>query len=116
MTPPQRTPQQPPVLAPAIELVREADALLLLISLPGVKAGDFRLSLIGNRQVHIEGNLPERHPVPGEYLVQAEQPGGLFARTVDLPIPVDGEHASTSLHNGLLWLRLPLQVQNLPLG
>ncbi len=41
-----------------------------------------------------------------------ERPHGLFARRITLPGPVAADHASASVENGLLTIRLPRSQQN----
>jgi HSP20 family protein len=116
MAPKARHPSgQQPVLAPPVDILREGDALVLIFAIPGVRADDFRISLVGNRQVYIEGTIPHRYPVPREHMSQVEIPTGPFARTVDLPFPVDGGGALVSFQNGLLTVRLPVRLERLPL-
>lgn len=117
MTPKQAQPvtgQERPLGVP-VDLVREAGALLLLVSLPGARTGDFRISLVGDRQVYIEGTAPYRHPVPKEALQLAERPYGPFQRTVQLPLPVSASGASVTLRDGVLTARLPLRMQQVAL-
>lgn len=80
-----------------------------------MKAGDLRLSLVGNRQLYIEGNIPYRHPVPREGLVLGERLYGPLTRTVQFPLPVHAQGAAISLERGLLVARLPLQMERLQL-
>lgn len=107
---PREAPAGPPV-----DLTREAESLLLVISLPGMRAGDFRISLVGNRQVYIEGTVPYLHPAPRESLALSERPYGTFSRTVSLPFPVDPGRVTVGLERGVLKVRLPLQMQRVPL-
>jgi len=102
------------VLTPPVDIVREADALVVLIGLPGVRASDFRVALIGNRQISVEGNKPYRHPVPRDSLVQRELPNGSFARKIELPLPVDSARRVTTVQSGVLSIRLPLSEGPLP--
>lgn len=100
---------------PPMDLTRAGEFLVLTVSLPGVRAGDFRISLVGNRQVYIEGTVPYRHPLPRESLVLAERAYGPFSRTLQLPLPVDAQAAGVSFERGVLTARLPLQCQRVAL-
>lgn len=100
---------------PSADLTREGDSLVLVVSLPGVRAGDFRISLVGNRQVYIEGAVPYRHPAPAESLALAERQYGPFSRTIHLPLPVDPGRVAVQFERGILKARLPLQMQRIPL-
>lgn len=110
-------PQQPGpagVQVPA-DLVREGEWLVLTVDLPGVGPADFRISLVGNRQVQIEGTVPYRHPVPHEGLTAAERSYGSFSRTIQLPLPVEGAGAAVTFDRGILTARLPIKMQRLTL-
>jgi HSP20 family protein len=99
----------PPLVGPNVDLVREGDWLLLTASLPGVKATDFKVSIVGSRAVQIEGVIPYRHPVPAQELAIAERVYGPFSRKVDLPLPVNGQGARASFDAGLLRVILPIE-------
>lgn len=101
---------------PPYDLVREGDWLVLCIALPGAGPGDFRISLVGNRQVHIDGTIPYRHPVPRDGLAMGERGYGPFSRTISLPLPVAAAGAGVQFDRGVLTARLPLQLQRLGLA
>lgn len=100
---------------PPVDIAREADHLVVTVSLPGVRPGDFRISLVGDRQMYIEGNVHYRHAVPREALALCERPYGPFNRTVPLPLPVQTEGAGIRFEHGVLTARLPLRLVRLPL-
>lgn len=98
---------------PPIDLIRTEDALVLVISLPGLRATDFRITLVGNRQVQIDGTYPARREWGlGEPAV-AEGPAGPFSRTVNLPLPVTTAGSSVVYERGVLTARLPVERQQL---
>ena len=100
---------------PPVDLVRADDHLIMTVSLPGFKPSDFRMSLVGDRQVYIEGTAQYRHPVPRESLALAERPYGPFQRTVHLPFPVQAQGVRVHLVDGVLTASLPIRRQVLPL-
>lgn len=93
---------------PPVDIARAGDHLLVTVALAGVGPQDFRLSLLGQRQLYIEGAVPYCHPLPREHLTMAERTYGPFARTITLPLPVSAEGVSVLLEHGLLTARLPL--------
>jgi len=99
-----RAPHEPPAerSGPPVDLVRRGDRLLLLASLPGVKPSDLRVSLVGDRQVLLEGTVAYRHPLPRESLSLNERTYGPFSRTVHLPLPVDPSGVAVSFRDGVL--------------
>lgn len=121
---PPRAPTQPARAGspdPPVDIRRAAHDLVVTAALPGLLAGDFRISLVGNRQLHIEGNVPYRHPVPHHTLALAERRYGPFARTLTLPLPVDAGSARVHFERGVLTVRLrqaqpPLRLQWEPAG
>jgi HSP20 family protein len=114
--PPPPPTASPPPFVPPVDLVREGDWLVLTVSLSGLKTGDFRISLVGSRQVYIDGTVPYQHPVPRESLVLAERQYGAFSRRIDLPLPVDSRGAELRFEQGVLTARLPLQMQRIHLN
>jgi HSP20 family protein len=89
--------------------------MLLMVSLPGLKPSDFRVSLVGDRQVYIEGTAHYRHPVPRESMALAERPYGSFQRTVNLPFPAVAQGVDVRLSHGILTVSLPIRRQPLAL-
>jgi HSP20 family molecular chaperone IbpA len=71
-------------LTPLVDIVHEGDSLVVLVTLPGIRPSDLRVTLAGNRQISVEGTIPYRHPVPKDNLTQSELPVGCFSRKVDL--------------------------------
>lgn len=112
---PPPAPGREPTPGPPADLYREGNALVLVVALPGLTAGDFRISLVGNRQVYIDGTAPYRHPVPPESMALAERSYGPFSRKIDLPLPVDARGARLRFERGILTARLPLQMHRLRL-
>lgn len=100
---------------PPVDMAREGAWLVLTAALPGLRPEDFRVSLVGLRQIYIEGTVPYRHPVPREGLALQERAVGPFSRTIDLPLPVDAGGAEIRFQDGLLTVRLHLTLQRIPL-
>lgn len=100
---PQRT-------CPPVDLARTGDQLILFVSLPGVKPSDLRVSMVGDRQVFLEGTVAYRHPLPRESLALGERAYGPFSRTVQLPLPVDPGRVAVSFRDGVLKVDLPIRT------
>lgn len=98
---------------PPVDLIRHSDHIIMIVSLPGLKPSDFRISLVGDRQVYIEGTAHYRHPVPQESLALSERPYGPFQRTMNLPFPVTAQGVDVRLADGVLTVYLPLRRQPL---
>jgi HSP20 family protein len=103
-------PAEPERTGPPIDLARIGDQLILLMSLPGVKPPDLRVSLVGDRQLFLEGNVAYRHPLPREGLALNERAYGPFSRTIQLPLPVDPGRVAVSFKDGVLKVDLPIRT------
>lgn len=96
---------------PPVDLVRRGDRLLLLASLPGVKPSDLRVSIVGDRQVLLEGTVAYRYPLPRENLSLNERTYGPFSRTVHLPLPVDPGRVAVSFQDGVLTVDMGVRAE-----
>ena len=87
-----------------IDVYSDDDAVVVLASLPGLKAEDVDIVLQGDT-VTIQG---EAQPPAGnvQWAVQ-ERPYGKFSRSLTLNVPVDMAKAEAEFENGILTLRLP---------
>lgn len=87
-----------------IDVYSDQDAVVVLASLPGLKAEDVDIVLQGDT-VTIQG---EAQPPSGnvQWAVQ-ERPYGKFSRSLTLNVPVDMAKAEAEFENGILTLRLP---------
>lgn len=92
--------------------VRESDdRYTVQASLPGVKPEDVQVQIMGDT-VTIRGETREdREEKRGEHDILHERRMGAFVRTLQLPAPVDSEHAEATLNNGVLTLQLPKTQQ-----
>ena len=87
-----------------IDVYSDEDAVVVLASLPGLRAEDVDIVLQGDT-VTIQG---EAQPPSGNvhWAVQ-ERPYGKFSRSLTLNVPVDMAKAEAEFENGILTLRLP---------
>lgn len=95
---------QDDALAPKAELIDFGDALQLRMEVPGVAQADLELALSG-RDLLVAG-LRETIE-DGVDVLFSERPNGPFQRTIRLPEPIDREHVSAHLRNGVLVVHLP---------
>jgi|RhiMetdeSRZDD1v2_1073273.scaffolds.fasta_scaffold1285117_1 HSP20 family protein len=99
----------------------ETDAdVVVVMPLPGVSPNDIQIDLLGSTlTVRTEVRRDEAHPEAGP-AGGASGPGtrphrylrhefqiGPYARTIELPYPVDADKVMTSYEHGLLTLRFP---------
>ena len=87
-----------------IDVYSDEDAVVVLASLPGLKAEDVDIVLQGDT-VTIQG---EAQPPSGnvQWAVQ-ERPYGKFSRSLTLNVPVDMAKADATFEDGILKLTLP---------
>lgn len=96
---------------PSIDLCELSDAILMRVELPGVEKREIRLSIFDN-VLKIEGRKQRRQESSDEqgkplrYLC-LERSYGRFERTVVLKWPVEVDHISATLREGVLEIRLP---------
>ena len=90
----------------AIDLYETADVVGVTASLPGVKAEDVQVSVIG-RALTIKGETKAAtEENEGNYYRQ-ERRSGAFQRVITLPVRVEADKAEATFEDGVLKLELP---------
>jgi HSP20 family protein len=90
--------------APAVNIGETDSSYHITVELPGLSAEDVNVDVQG-RTISIHGAYPETN---AEYRsLVAERPSGTFARTFQLPLPVDGNAVTASFDTGILNISLP---------
>jgi HSP20 family protein len=91
--------------APPADLIRDDDAITVVMDVPGLRAGDIEIELDGNR-LTVRG---ERTP-PGDVgrPQRIERGFGPFERTLRLPDEFDADAVDGSIGHGVLTVRIPL--------
>jgi len=92
------------VVAPAVDIYEEQDALVIVADMPGV-AKDGVSAAVEGGVLTIEGTVPR--PDPAETALYAEYEPADFHRCFTLGESVSEEGISASLTNGVLTVRLP---------
>ena len=92
---------------PNVDVVDDGETIRILVELPGVEAGDVKVSIRG-RVVMIRGTKKGRiRAKEGMRFFCMERYFGAFVKSIALPRPVNSHHAKTRLKNGLLEVILP---------
>jgi HSP20 family protein len=92
---------------PNVDVVDDGETIRILVELPGVEAGDVKVSIRG-RVVMIRGTKKGRiRAKEGMRFFCMERYFGAFLKSVPIPRPVNSHHAKTRLRNGLLEVILP---------
>ncbi|MDL1941328.1 Hsp20/alpha crystallin family protein [Chloroflexi bacterium CFX2] len=93
---------QPQRRALGVNVREEEDAFLLTALVPGLKAEDLNIQVLGD-EVSIEGEYKAEE---ADYLLN-ELPQGAFRRTLRMPAEIDPEHVEAKIADGVLTLTLP---------
>lgn len=102
-----------PVVAPAsswdpsVDIVDDGEKIRILFELPGVEAGDLKVTIRG-RVMTVRGTKRGKtRPREGIHFYCMERYFGTFLKSVPLPRPVNPRQARTKLSRGLLEVLLP---------
>lgn len=93
-------------VTPALDVHETEDALVVTMSLPGVKPNDVEITMTGQTLL-IRGEFKANERVERDQYLYQERRFGNFARQIQLPLRVQGEKAEASFDNGLLTLTIP---------
>lgn len=96
-----------------IDMYQEDGKLVVKAPLPGVKAEDIDISVVGDT-LTIKGETKEEKEVKEENVIRRERRFGSFSRSVALPTPVDTKKANASFEDGVLTLTLPVAEEAKP--
>ncbi len=92
---------------PNVDVVDDGESIQVLVELPGVEAGDVRVTIRG-RVAMVRGTKKGRiRAREGMRFFCMERYFGTFVKSVALPRPVNSHLARTRLKNGLLEIILP---------
>ncbi len=82
------------------------DNLIAKLEVPGIDAKDIQISLQENL-LTIKGEKRQEQEEKEEHYHRVERTYGMFARSVRLPVTVDGSKVVATFKNGLLTVTLP---------
>jgi HSP20 family protein len=90
---------------PPIDVHETADEYVITAELPGLRRNDVQIQVRDGR-IQISGQRPERD-VPCEQYHRVERGHGSFSRTFELPLPVNTDHVTADLRDGVLTVVCP---------
>ena len=90
---------------PPVDLYETADAYVVTAEVPGIERDDIDIQT-GDGRLTLSGARRER-PVACEQFHRIERGHGNFSRTFQLPMPIDAEHISADLRDGVLTVTCP---------
>ena len=91
---------------PVSDAYQTADALILLLELPGLRLDQIQVRLDGDDLV-VEGERRMDREQPGERYHRVERSFGRFSRRFPLPSTVERGNVQATYRNGLLRVELP---------
>jgi HSP20 family protein len=93
--------------APAIDVYETAAAYVVTAEVPGVKRDDLELAF-GESRLTLRGQRADRRDTTaGVHFHQVERSHGSFSRTFEFGGPIDVEHVTADLKDGVLTITLP---------
>lgn len=90
----------------AVDVLDTGPEIVVLANLPGVKAEDVQISVVGTT-LSIKGSVQTSKEYEGSHIIRRERRATGFIRTVQLPVEVDADRAAAKFSNGVLTLTLP---------
>lgn len=90
---------------PVVDVIESERTLVVLVTVPGVRAADLRLEISGD-VVSVSGTRRTGADGSSEMLHAGRQPGE-FRRRIELPRPVNGSQAVARLVGGVLEISFP---------
>jgi len=89
-----------------VDMYETDEAVVVKAAMPGVKADDVDISVIGD-SLTIRGEAKREEEVKKEHYVRRERYVGTFSRTLSLPARVVADKAEAVFEDGVLTLTLP---------
>ena len=91
---------------PKVDIIDKDDTLLIRSELPGVEKDDLDITINGDR-LTIEARREYKDEDKEEAYFRNEMAYGRIARTIYLPVDVEGDKAKAELKKGILEIMLP---------
>src|SRR3990170_2774296 len=92
--------------APVLDVSETKEAVVVKAEVPGMDPKEIEVTLQGEL-LTIKGEKKEQKEEKDEHYHRMERSYGAFARTVRLPVPMDGSKVTATFKNGLLMIQLP---------
>lgn len=91
---------------PAVDISENKDKLYVDVEIPGMKKEDIKVSL-ENGVLSLKGEKKQQQEINEENYHRWERRYGSFARSFELPVPVQADKIRASYKNGVLHVELP---------
>ncbi|MDD2706588.1 MAG: Hsp20/alpha crystallin family protein [Verrucomicrobiae bacterium] len=99
--------------SPAVNIYEDKDKIRVKTELPGLKKGDFEVSVQGDTLI-LEGERKREHEHKDKNYHRVERVYGQFHRAIALPSPVDAGGIKASYKDGILDITLPKKAETKP--
>ena len=97
---------------PPVDLYETADRYVLTAELPGLSRDDLGIRFLDGH-LQLQGQRPSAR-VPCEQYHRVERGHGPFLRRFSLPAPIDAEHITADLRDGVLTITIPKAPNAVP--
>jgi len=98
--------EEPEAIAPPLDVWEDAEKLYVEMELPGLKLEDINIEIAEGNVLTITGERKAME-VPKAVWHRQERGFGKFARTLELPYPIETEKVEAKFVDGVLLLTLP---------
>ncbi|MHC4715942.1 MAG: Hsp20/alpha crystallin family protein [Planctomycetota bacterium] len=98
---------------PPVNIWTSAEGAVVTAELPGVDPQDLEIEAVKNT-LTLRGEIKVAEPAEGQVWHRRERPSGAFARTVELPFPIDPDSVEATCHDGVLEVRLQRPEEQKP--
>jgi len=90
----------------AVDMYETDDAIVVKSAIPGIKANDLDVSIVGDI-LTIKGETKSEEEVKGDRYIRRERRCGSFCRSLAIPLTVVAGEAEAEFEDGVLTLTLP---------
>jgi HSP20 family protein len=91
---------------PALDIFETADDVMVKAEVPGIDPKDIQVTL-NNQLLTISGEKKYEKEEKDEKHYRMERASGSFARSINIPVPVDPGKVIATFKNGLLKIQMP---------
>jgi HSP20 family protein len=95
------------LIRPASQANAVEDAYTIDVELPGVKAEDVDVEVVGGDTLVIRGTKRDAREARGDGFIFSERSFGAFQRSFELPGDVDADKIEADVADGVLTVKLP---------
>jgi HSP20 family protein len=106
----RRTSGSIPLLVPRTEVIRQPDALLVRVEMPGLAADEIDVT-VEDGVLTIAGERRQEDREEGDGFIRSELVYGTFFRTIPLPDGADEDNIIAVVRNGVLEITVPIAEQ-----